>query len=116
MAIPRKLLEWRETQRRGSIMRPSTFKKIVQKAKRAGYKDPYAVAGKAYWTTLRAKAKRAGVIKNPVFYYIGVGPRGRKEIFATSRTPTRAKYGHVFKFVVGPFPTIEDAQKHKRKL
>jgi len=65
MAIPAKVLKWRETLPRGAIMRPSTFKKIVQKAKKAGYDDPYAVAGRAYYTTLMAKAKRAGVTRNP---------------------------------------------------
>ncbi len=43
-SIPKKELEFREGKRRGSIMKPGTFKKIEKKAKKAGYKDPKAVA------------------------------------------------------------------------
>lgn len=66
--IPAKMLAWREKQKHGSVMRPSTFKKIEQKAKKAGYMFPKAVAGSAYWKTLRAKyrdAKYRDSKKNP---------------------------------------------------
>ncbi len=53
------LRAWRERQRRGSVMRPETFAKIERRAARAGYADPRAVAGKAYWTTARAKYRKA---------------------------------------------------------
>jgi hypothetical protein len=49
------LREWREKQKPGAIMRPSTFEEIERKAKAAGADDPKAVAGAAYWTTARAK-------------------------------------------------------------
>lgn len=52
--IPEKVLAWRERQRKGSIMRPATFRGIKRKAARGGYRIPSAVGGKAYWvTTLR---------------------------------------------------------------
>lgn len=53
--IPERVLAWRERQRRGSIMRPKTFKRIKGKAKRTGYRIPSAVAGKAYNVTLLSK-------------------------------------------------------------
>jgi len=53
--IPDRVLSWREKQRKGSIMRPKTFKKIKRKAKRIGYKKPSAVSGKAYNVTLLSK-------------------------------------------------------------
>ena len=53
--IPERVLAWREHQRRGSIMRPKTFKRIKGKAKRAGYRVPSAVSGKAYYVTLLSK-------------------------------------------------------------
>lgn len=58
-AIPAKVLAWRETLPKGSIMSPSTFVDIAKAAKKKGYKDPTAVAGKAYWTTLMAKYRKA---------------------------------------------------------
>ncbi len=66
-SIPRKVLSWREKQKKGSIMRPSTFKRIEKEAKKAGYTDPKAVAGKAYQTTLMAKyrAAHSGTKLNP---------------------------------------------------
>ncbi len=52
--IPEKVLAWRERKRKGSIMKPATFRGIKRKAKKAGYAIPSAVGGKAYWiTTLR---------------------------------------------------------------
>jgi hypothetical protein len=56
--MPKALLEWRERQRAGAIMRPSTFERIVRKAAARGYRNPKAVAGKAYWTTVRAKYRK----------------------------------------------------------
>lgn len=56
MAIPKKVLPWRRRQREGSIMKPSTFEEIRRKAAASGeYEDPTAVAGKAYWMTVRKK-------------------------------------------------------------
>lgn len=53
------LRAWRRKQKRGAIMRPSTFVEIESKARRAGYADPQAVAGRAYWTTAKAKYRKA---------------------------------------------------------
>lgn len=50
-----KFLEWRERQKRGAIMKPSTFEEIKRKAAARGATDPEAVAGAAYWQTARAK-------------------------------------------------------------
>lgn len=49
------LRTWRGKQKEGAIMKPSTFKKIERKAASAGARNPKAVAGKAYWTTAKAK-------------------------------------------------------------
>ena len=57
--VPKTVLEYREKRGRGGIMKPSTFRGIVKKAERAGARNPEAVAGKAYWTTAKAKAKKA---------------------------------------------------------
>ncbi len=51
---------WRSRQKRGAIMKPSTFKDIVKKAKAAGASDPEKVAGAAYWKTAKAKYKKKG--------------------------------------------------------
>lgn len=68
--IAAKVLQWRETLPKGSIMRPETFSKIVREAKKKGYKDPVAVAGEAYWTTLMAKYRKAHLgKKNPHWAY-----------------------------------------------
>ncbi len=67
--VSKKLLEWRSKQKHGSIMKPATFKKITRKARRGGYKKPKAVAGKAYWTTARAKAREAGVKVNEASWH-----------------------------------------------
>lgn len=53
--IPERVLSWRERQRKGSIMRPKTFKRIKGKARRTGYRVPSAVGGKAYYVTLLSK-------------------------------------------------------------
>jgi len=49
------LLAWRSRQKRGEIMRPSTFEKIERKASVAGATNPKAVAGAAYWKTAHKK-------------------------------------------------------------
>ncbi len=53
--IPKRVLAWRERLRRGSIMKPKTFRRIKGKAKRTGYRIPSAVGGKAYYVTLLSK-------------------------------------------------------------
>jgi hypothetical protein len=52
------LRKWRERQKPGAIMKPSTFKTIERKAAAKGYSNPEAVAGKAYWTTAKAKFRK----------------------------------------------------------
>ena len=58
--ISKKLLSWRRKKKRGSIMKKKTFKAIERKAAAAGYDDPKAVAGAAYWATAKAKFKKRG--------------------------------------------------------
>ncbi|MEW6215967.1 MAG: hypothetical protein AB1478_12325 [Nitrospirota bacterium] len=53
--IHKDVLSWRRRQPHGAIMRRSTFEKIKRKAARRGATDPQAVAGAAYWKTVRAK-------------------------------------------------------------
>lgn len=53
--IPERVLAWRERQPRGSIMRPKTFKRIKGEARRARYRVPSAVGGKAYYVTLLSR-------------------------------------------------------------
>lgn len=53
--IPEKVLAWREKQRKGSIMKPSTFKAIKRRVTREGYSDPTSVGGKAYWVTVLSR-------------------------------------------------------------
>ncbi len=53
--IPKKQLKWRERQAPRAIMKPSTFAKIEREAKAGGAKNPEAVAGKAYWQTMKAR-------------------------------------------------------------
>jgi hypothetical protein len=57
--VPEKVLAWRRRQKPGKIMKPSTFKEIERKAREAGYDDPKAVAGAAYWRTVKAKYSKA---------------------------------------------------------
>lgn len=57
--IPEEVLEFREKVPKGKIMKPSTFKAIEKKAKRGKYKKPRAVAGAAYWKTVKAKYRQA---------------------------------------------------------
>jgi len=60
--IPKEILEWRARQKRGAIMRPATFAKI-EKAVMARYGISRArarkIAGKAYWKTVKARARKA---------------------------------------------------------
>jgi len=55
--IPKKVLEWREKLRRGTIMRPATFRKIKRKAAAKYRKKGVGkkVSGKAYYVTLLRK-------------------------------------------------------------
>ncbi len=57
------LLSWRKKQKRGAIMKPSTFKSIEKKAAASGASNPSAVAGAAYWKTAQAKFSKVKVLK-----------------------------------------------------
>jgi hypothetical protein len=57
-SVSKAMKEWRNKQKRGGIMKPSTFAKIKAKAARSGATNPEAVAGAAYWRTAKAKFKR----------------------------------------------------------
>ncbi len=57
--VSKKTLKWREKQPRGAIMKPSTFNQIKEKAASKGAKNPEAVAGKAYWNTVKSKYKKS---------------------------------------------------------
>ena len=46
--IPEKILEWRRRQKKGAIMKPSTFKKIARSLSKKA-------AGAAYWRAVRKK-------------------------------------------------------------
>lgn len=53
------ILAWRSRQKRGAIMRPSTFKRIVRKnIRKYGKRRARKIAGKAYWRTAKAKYRR----------------------------------------------------------
>ncbi len=52
-------LKYRKKAGRGKIMKPSTFASIEAKAKAEGATNPQAVAGAAYWRTLKAKHKHS---------------------------------------------------------
>jgi hypothetical protein len=56
----KKLKAWRKKQKRGAIMKPSTFSKIVSKSKKKGLSESRAkkIAGSAYWKTAKAKYKK----------------------------------------------------------
>jgi len=56
--IPKKVRQWRRKQKKGAIMKPSTFAKIERGAARKGARNPKKVAGKAYWRTVLAKARK----------------------------------------------------------
>ncbi len=58
--IPKKVLQWRRKQPEGAIMRPKTFERIKRQAARAGAENPEAVAGAAYWKTVKAKFRERG--------------------------------------------------------
>lgn len=57
--IARRVLDFRERLRRGSVMRPSTFAEIERSAAASGATDPQKVAGAAYWKTLGARFREA---------------------------------------------------------
>jgi len=59
--ISKKLLEWRKKQKRGAIMKPETFEKIVRNCiARTGFSKERCmkIAGSAYWKTARAKYQK----------------------------------------------------------
>jgi hypothetical protein len=56
------LKKWRRKQKKGAIMKPSTFAAIEAKAKASGATNPEAVAGKAYWNTAKAKYRKRRVL------------------------------------------------------
>ena len=56
--IKEKILKWRSHQEKGSIMKPETFKEIEKEGdKEYGKGHGSAVAGAAYWKTVKAKYK-----------------------------------------------------------
>ena len=55
MAESKKLLAWRRKQKRGAIMKPSTFKEI---ASEYGGEKGQKIAGAAYWHIARKKFKK----------------------------------------------------------
>ncbi|MBU1067313.1 hypothetical protein KKE60_05970 [Patescibacteria group bacterium] len=58
--IPEKVLEWKGKQKRGAIMKPSTFAKIKRAGnKKYGKGHGENVAGTAYQTTLKKKYKES---------------------------------------------------------
>jgi hypothetical protein len=50
---------WRSRQRPEAIMHRRTFRAIEREAQARGYRNPKAVAGAAYWRTVRAKYRRS---------------------------------------------------------
>jgi hypothetical protein len=52
------LLAWRSRQKRGAIMKPSTFAKIMRSAQAGRATNPIKVAGAAYWKTAKAKYRK----------------------------------------------------------
>ena len=68
---PRKgddMLDWRSRQKPGSIMKPSTFESIVRSAAARGATNPEAVAGAAYWKTVKAKYKESKKHHSPTVH------------------------------------------------
>lgn len=59
MAEPKAELKWRNKQKEGAIMKPSTFDAIVKDAISRGLSKARALkeAGQAYWQTVRHKFK-----------------------------------------------------------
>ena len=53
--IGESVLKWRRKQKRGAIMKPSTFRRIESDATAKGAENPKKVAGAAYWKTVRSK-------------------------------------------------------------
>lgn len=60
--ISKRVLTFRERQRRGAIMHPGTFAEIEREAAAGGARDPRAVAGAAYWKTLAAKYRNPATV------------------------------------------------------
>jgi len=87
--ISRRVLKYRERQRRGAVMRPSTFAAIERRAAAGGAYDPAAVAGAAYWKTLAAKYRGNPFGVETVLYGIPKGKTERYEevLLLTNATP-----------------------------
>lgn len=69
MAVSKGLKKWRGKQKRGAIMKPSTFSKIEANAKGKGGKklskeSREKIAGAAYWKTAKAKFKKSKAKKS----------------------------------------------------
>lgn len=69
--ISKRVLTFRERQRRGAIMHPSTFAEIEREAAAGGARDPRAVAGAAYWKTLAARYRGNPISEEPDPRYPG---------------------------------------------
>ena len=54
------LLKWRSRQKKGAIMKPSTFERIKRSASQRGARNPEKVAGKSYWQATRVKYLKRG--------------------------------------------------------
>jgi hypothetical protein len=67
--IKEKILKWRSHQEPGSIMKPETFKEIEKEGdKEYGKGHGAAVAGAAYWKTVKAKYKGKHQKENTMNY------------------------------------------------
>jgi len=67
--ISENLLKWRKKQKRGAIMKPSTFEGIVQNCiSEKGWSRERCekVAGKAYWKTARVKFRKSKAKTFPI--------------------------------------------------
>lgn len=64
--LAKDILEWRERQKTGAIMKPSTFEKIKRSATARGATSGKRVAGAAYWQTVKAKHRGRKKRKKPV--------------------------------------------------
>ena len=51
------LKKWRARKGKGAIMKPSTFERIKRSAAAKGYRNPAAVAGRAYWNAAKAQMR-----------------------------------------------------------
>lgn len=42
-------------------------------------------------------------------YYVGIKPKGKREVFSCSETPTEKTCGHLYTYAIGPFRTKRGA-------